>query len=567
MAKRYRQLQQLFAQFGTHIDLEDLLQQYADQYSRDGKPAFAMLMYLNRAQEVLEQVAIAGPQGLKERMKQFVPLVPAQEGSQANGLCAYTALTRQSVLVPDVHFDKRYVSYYQRAEEDRTRSELLVPLLLGKDSEVIGVLNLESPVPGLFTQRDLEHFESVAPALAMRVELETQDRTRQLLTQALEDLADEVTPDKILETLLEHVLKLTRVEHGCVFKVDRTKPDGRDLLLVAGRNVRLRPGQLCAASDFLVISKALTAREKSAYWTLRQNPDKEEYTDIVNPPEDKGGPRITIQSNFARCVTSRDGTVYAVLNVESTSVGITERYQEGIGRLTDHVGTQLQGLEARKADLIADMARVQAVQAHWLMGSYKRVEELDPGRAAHPSWRYFAYELKSFLDECRRLPQAITAEPRQLPLAPLLKNAQDRAEAMGITLDVEVQEGCPATVWGTEFGVGAILGNLLHNTWKHTKPPLEAQIAVTWGGDHAELVYVDGGGPPADPTHPLDREGGGQGVKHVKEWCGHLGWRCKGGPPGSGPGGFGWHFWIPFGGGPGGGDARTAAGPPQSGGR
>jgi L-methionine (R)-S-oxide reductase len=63
------------------------------------------------------------------------------------GVCGTAAARRESVVVPEVHEFPGHI-----ACDPESRSELVVPLLSG--DSVLGVLDLDSPVPGRFDDED-----------------------------------------------------------------------------------------------------------------------------------------------------------------------------------------------------------------------------------------------------------------------------------------------------------------------------------------------------------------------------------------------------------------------------
>jgi len=71
------------------------------------------------------------------------------------GVCGTAAATRTPQLVADVHAFPGHI-----ACDIESRSELVIPLLRGE--ELIGVLDLDSPVPGRFSEADLETLREVA---------------------------------------------------------------------------------------------------------------------------------------------------------------------------------------------------------------------------------------------------------------------------------------------------------------------------------------------------------------------------------------------------------------------
>ena len=68
------------------------------------------------------------------------------------GVCGTAAARAATVLVPDVHDFPGHI-----ACDPASRSELVVPLI--EAGEVLGVLDLDSPLPGRFDQHDREGCE------------------------------------------------------------------------------------------------------------------------------------------------------------------------------------------------------------------------------------------------------------------------------------------------------------------------------------------------------------------------------------------------------------------------
>jgi L-methionine (R)-S-oxide reductase len=78
--------------------------------------------------------------------------------AMGKGVCGGAAAARKSLLVEDVHAFPGHI-----ACDAESRSELVVPLL--KDGNVLGVLDLDSPLPGRFTAEDQAGCEGLAETL------------------------------------------------------------------------------------------------------------------------------------------------------------------------------------------------------------------------------------------------------------------------------------------------------------------------------------------------------------------------------------------------------------------
>ncbi len=74
------------------------------------------------------------------------------------GVCGTAAKRREAVLVPDVHAFPGHI-----ACDEESRSELVVPIF--REGEVYGVLDLDSPCEGRFTEEDRAGLEGFVRAL------------------------------------------------------------------------------------------------------------------------------------------------------------------------------------------------------------------------------------------------------------------------------------------------------------------------------------------------------------------------------------------------------------------
>ncbi len=74
------------------------------------------------------------------------------------GVCGTAAAEDRTQLVPDVHAFPGHI-----ACDSASRSELVVPLR--KNGAVVGVLDMDSPLPGRFTEEDRAGLEAFAAVL------------------------------------------------------------------------------------------------------------------------------------------------------------------------------------------------------------------------------------------------------------------------------------------------------------------------------------------------------------------------------------------------------------------
>ena len=78
--------------------------------------------------------------------------------AMGRGVCGTAALRRASVLVPDVHLFPGHIVC-----DPVSRSELVVPLVKG--DKLIGVFDLDSPLPGRFDAADQSGIETAVDLL------------------------------------------------------------------------------------------------------------------------------------------------------------------------------------------------------------------------------------------------------------------------------------------------------------------------------------------------------------------------------------------------------------------
>lgn len=73
------------------------------------------------------------------------------------GVCGTAAQSRRSIVVPDVHAFPGHI-----ACDSASSSEVVVPVIAG--GRVVGVLDLDSPLPGRFDDDDARALESLVAA-------------------------------------------------------------------------------------------------------------------------------------------------------------------------------------------------------------------------------------------------------------------------------------------------------------------------------------------------------------------------------------------------------------------
>lgn len=158
------------------------------------------------------------------------------------GVTGYAAATGETVIVPDVSKEPRYIQGHPDG-----RSEIAVPLKVG--GKVIGVLDIESSELNAFGERDSRILERVAPLIASAIEnarLLEDARQNSEQKNALAGLSNAVVGSSSLSEGLQYVARaLMRAYPASFCHILLTARDGRYLRL---RAAYPPPGDGLAAS-------------------------------------------------------------------------------------------------------------------------------------------------------------------------------------------------------------------------------------------------------------------------------------------------------------------------------
>lgn len=79
------------------------------------------------------------------------------------GVCGTGAATREIQLVPDVHAFPGHI-----ACDSASRSEIVLPLV--KEGRLLGVMDIDSPLPGRFTQDDADGLAALCEGLLAAID-------------------------------------------------------------------------------------------------------------------------------------------------------------------------------------------------------------------------------------------------------------------------------------------------------------------------------------------------------------------------------------------------------------
>ena len=138
----------------SSLDLGDRLERVAEQVaSMIAYDTFSILLLDDMARELRFEHATGFPPEVVEHWRFGI----------GQGLVGSAAESRETISVPDVRNESRYIS-----AADNVRSEIAIPLLV--QDRVIGVLDIGSEQPGFFSNADVELLEVLADHLASAIE-------------------------------------------------------------------------------------------------------------------------------------------------------------------------------------------------------------------------------------------------------------------------------------------------------------------------------------------------------------------------------------------------------------
>ncbi len=153
-ARTLQLLNEISRELSSVLVLKDLLRQIGTLTKRlIDYHGFSILLADEEAQAFKNVISLRQDERIPERFT--VPF--------GQGIVGAAAQTHETVVVPDVNKDPRYISV-----NPETRSEMAVPLIYR--DRVIGVVDLESPKPAVFTEEHLRIFSTLAPQIAIAIE-------------------------------------------------------------------------------------------------------------------------------------------------------------------------------------------------------------------------------------------------------------------------------------------------------------------------------------------------------------------------------------------------------------
>ena len=195
----------------TTLDLDTLLLRTAELVHRAIEYEIFAIMLLNeKTQELRIRFQIGHPPEFAERLRVKV----------GEGVTGQAAQRREAVLVNDVAAEKNYIKGVEGVS-----SELAVPLIV--KNKVIGVIDLEAPQPGYFTEEHSRLLTLVASRIASGIEnarlytrVSRQAQTLTLLNEISRDLTSILNLDELMQSIAETLTRLIDYQMFSILLLD-----------------------------------------------------------------------------------------------------------------------------------------------------------------------------------------------------------------------------------------------------------------------------------------------------------------------------------------------------------
>jgi phosphoserine phosphatase RsbU/P len=195
----------------TTLDLDTTLRRVAELVRKViDYEIFGILLLNEKTQELYFRFSVGHTREVADRMRIKV----------GEGVTGAAAQRREALLVGDVSADPRYISAVPNV-----RSELAVPLIV--KNRVIGVIDIESPLPDHFTEEHKSLLTLIASRMAVGIEnarlytrVTRQARTLLLLNEIARELTSILNLDEVLKRVGELLQRLIDYQMFSILLVD-----------------------------------------------------------------------------------------------------------------------------------------------------------------------------------------------------------------------------------------------------------------------------------------------------------------------------------------------------------
>src|SRR5713101_3828862 len=343
----------------TTLDLDTTLRRVAELVRKViDYEIFGILLLNEKTQELYFRFSVGHSREVADRMRIKV----------GEGVTGAAAQRREAVLIGDVSADPRYISAVPNV-----RSELAVPLIV--KNRVIGVIDIESPLPDHFTEEHKSLLTLIASRMAVGIEnarlytrVTRQARTLLLLNEIARELTSILNLDEVLKRVGELLQRLIDYQMFSILLVD---PTGEKLQhrfsLRFQENIHLKHDIPIGEG---VVGYAVQQKEV----VLVSDVTKDSHYILLNPET---------RSELAAPLIYKD-KVIGVLDLEHTRRGFfTDDHKRTITTLAAQVAIAIENarlyeqIERQEQRLERDLALARELQFRLLPHSLPKMPHLD----------------------------------------------------------------------------------------------------------------------------------------------------------------------------------------------
>lgn len=360
------------------LDLDELMQRIAETVkSVIDYDIFAILLLNDKAQELRIRFSVGHPPDTVRDLRIKV----------TEGIVGRAVETRRSVLVNDVSKEAAYIQSIPAV-----RSELAVPLIF--KNRVIGVLDLEAPWAGFFTEQHQNLLELLAGRIAVAIENARLYRRslRQWKTlQLLNEISRELSSVLVLNELLRKVAALTtRLIHYDRFTILLADDATRTFnAVITQKRDQSAPDKVTVHFGQGIVGAAAQARQAVIVPDVEHDP----RTVFVDPE---------MRSELAVPLLYRD-RVIGVADMVSAQTGyFTEEHARIFSTLAPQIAVAIENARLyervvrSEARMERDLERAREIQTHLMPAPNPQIPGLDVSARFRPA-RELGGDLYDFL--------------------------------------------------------------------------------------------------------------------------------------------------------------------------
>lgn len=371
-------LLQASERLNTTLDFDELMQRVAETVKMIiDYDIFAILLLNEKAQELRVRFSVGHPEASVRGLHIKV----------SEGIVGRAVSTRRSVLVNDVRQDAAYIQ-----SVPAVRSELAVPLIF--KNRVIGVMDLEAPYAGFFTDQHQNLLELLAGRIAVAIEnarlyrrSQRQARTLQLLNEISRELSSVLVLNELLRKIAALTKRLINYDRFTILLADETSRTFN--AVITQKQDQRSPDKVSVRFGQGIVGAAAAARRAVIVPDVARDP-RTEFTE----PE--------MKSELAVPLLYRD-RVIGVADMVSAQTGyFSEDHARIFSTLAPQVAVAIENARLyervvrSESRMERDLERAREIQMHLMPGPNPAIPGLDVSVRFRPA-RELGGDLYDFL--------------------------------------------------------------------------------------------------------------------------------------------------------------------------